>query len=900
MAASETMSPPALRSDRLHGNDTAMTASPMIAQFLALKDSAPDCLLFFRMGDFYELFFDDAAAAAATLDITLTRRGEHGGVPIPMCGVPVHAAEGYLARLVKAGHRVAIAEQVEDPAAARLRPGKSIVARAITRIVTPGTLTEAHLLEPRRANWLAAIAPGATAKDIAPGATRKDTAPGPVTGLAWCDLSTGAFATRACAPGEVAGVLARLNPAEIIAPEDWRGAATPRPAGDFAPARGAARLQARFGVATLDGFGVFTPAEIAAAGALLTYIEATALAAVPLLTPPRPEVPDATMAIDAATRASLELARGPGGGRAGSLEAEIDRCVTAAGGRQLAADLAGPLTDAGAVNDRLDLVAWFVDGGVVRVRTREALAAMPDFARALGRLAVGRHGPRDLAAMRDGLALALALKAALGRPGLVTPVLSTATLARIGAHGGLVEALRRALVPEPPHDAAAGGSIASGFDAGIDTLRETARDGRSAVVAMETQLREATGVAALKIRHNGVLGYHIEVAARFADPLLRAESGLIHRQTLSGVVRFGSPDLSALAVRIAQAGDHALAAEAAHLEELRGTILADAAAIGETAGALARLDVAAALAELASAEGWVRPRVDATTAFHIEAGRHPVVEAAVKAAARSGRGRFVANDCNLSADARLWLVTGPNMAGKSTFLRQNALIAVLAQMGSFVPAQAAHIGIVDRLFSRVGAADDLAQGRSTFMVEMVETAAILAGATLRSLVILDEVGRGTSTYDGLAIAWAVLEAVHDDLQCRCLFATHYHELVPLQAKLRSLATVTVAAREWQGELVFLHEVRPGAADKSYGLAVARLAGVPPQVLARARGILARLEANRDKTGGVAAGLDDLPLFGAAVAAPAGDALREALAAVDIDATTPREALDLLAALKALG
>ena len=891
MAASETMSPPALRSSRLHGNDTAMTASPMIAQFLALKDSAPDCLLFFRMGDFYELFFDDAAAAAATLDITLTRRGEHGGVPIPMCGVPVHAADGYLARLVKAGHRVAIAEQVEDPAAARLRPGKSIVARAITRIVTPGTLTEAHLLEPRRANWLAAIAPGATTKD---------TAPGPVTGLAWCDLSTGAFATRACAPGEVAGVLARLNPAEIIAPEDWRGAATPRPAGDFAPARGAARLQARFGVATLDGFGVFTPAEIAAAGALLTYIEATALAAVPLLTPPRPEVPDATMAIDAATRASLELARGPGGGRAGSLEAVIDRCVTAAGGRQLAADLAGPLTDAGAVNDRLDLVAWFVDGGVVRVRTREALAAMPDFARALGRLAVGRHGPRDLAAMRDGLALALALKAALGRPGLVTPVLSTATLARIGAHGGLVEALRRALVPEPPHDAAAGGSIASGFDAGIDTLRETARDGRSAVVAMETQLREATGVAALKIRHNGVLGYHIEVAARFADPLLRAESGLIHRQTLSGVVRFGSPDLSALAVRIAQAGDHALAAEAAHLEELRGTILADAAAIGETAGALARLDVAAALAELASAEGWVRPRVDATTAFHIEAGRHPVVEAAVKAAARSGRGRFVANDCNLSADARLWLVTGPNMAGKSTFLRQNALIAVLAQMGSFVPAQAAHIGIVDRLFSRVGAADDLAQGRSTFMVEMVETAAILAGATLRSLVILDEVGRGTSTYDGLAIAWAVLEAVHDDLQCRCLFATHYHELVPLQAKLRSLATVTVAAREWQGELVFLHEVRPGAADKSYGLAVARLAGVPPQVLARARGILARLEANRDKTGGVAAGLDDLPLFGAAVAAPAGDALREALAAVDIDATTPREALDLLAALKALG
>ena len=850
----------------------------MIAQFLTLKHSAPDCLLFFRMGDFYELFFDDAVAAAATLDITLTRRGEHDGLPIPMCGVPVHAAETYLARLVKGGHRVAIAEQVEDPAAARKRPGKSIVARAITRIVTPGTLTEANLLEPRRANWLAAIAPGA------------------VTGLAWCDLSTGSFATRACAPSEVASVVARLNPVETIAPEGWDGgAATPRPTGDFASTRGAARLQARFGVATLDGFGAFTEGEIAAAGALLAYVEATAFAAVPLLTPPRPEVPGATMAIDAATRISLELARGPGGLRAGSLEATIDRCITAAGGRQLATDLAAPLTDAGAINDRLDLVGWFGDGGIVRARTRDALRAMPDFARAVGRLAVGRHGPRDLAAMRDGLALALALKAALGKPALVTPNLLTATLARIGAHGGLVEALRRALVPEPPHDAGAGGSIATGFDAGLDALRETARDGRSAVVAMEALLRDQTGVPALKIRHNGVLGYHIEVAARFADPLLHAESRLIHRQTLAGVVRFGSPELSALAVRIAQAGDHALAAEAAHLEELRGLVLADAAAIGESAAALARLDVAAALADLAGAEDWVRPRVDATTAFHIEAGRHPVVEAAVKAA----RGRFVANDCNLSADARLWLVTGPNMAGKSTFLRQNALIAVLAQAGSFVPARAAHIGVVDRLFSRVGAADDLAQGRSTFMVEMVETAAILTGATIRSLVILDEVGRGTSTYDGLAIAWAVLEAVHDDLQCRCLFATHYHELVPLQAKLRSLATVTVAAREWQGELVFLHEVRPGAADKSYGLAVARLAGVPPPVLARARSVLARLEANRDRTGGVAAGLDDLPLFGAAVTAPAGDVLREQLAAIDVDATTPREALDVLAALKAM-
>ena len=851
----------------------------MIAQYLALKDEAPDCLLFYRMGDFYELFFEDAVAASATLDITLTKRGEYAGVPIPMCGVPIHAADGYLARLIKGGHRVAIAEQIEDPAEARKRPGKSIVARAITRVVTPGTLTEANLLEPKRANWLAAVAPGAS------------------MGLAWCDLSTGAFVTRACAPAELTAELARLNPAELIAPEGWQGgAATPRPPLDFAPARGEARLKTRFGVATLDGFGAFSPAEIAAAGALLAYVEATAKGAVPLLGPPRPELPGSTMAIDAATRASLELARGAGGGRAGSLEACIDRTVTAGGARLLAGDLAAPLTDAGAIADRLELVAWFCEGATIRLRTREALSAMPDVARALGRLAVGRWSPRDLGQMRDGLALALALKSALGVPSLTTPALLTTTLARIGLHSGLVEALRRALVPEPPVDANAGGSIAPGYDAGLDALRETSRDGRSAVIALETKLRGETGVAALKVRHNGVLGYHIEVAAKFADPLMRADSGLIHRQTLAGVVRFGSVDLAALAATIAQAGDHALAAEAAHLEELRGLILADAQAIAETAAALARLDVAAGLAELAATENWVRPSVDATTAFHIEAGRHPVVEAAVKA----NRGQFVANDCNLSADARLWLVTGPNMAGKSTFLRQNALIAVLAQAGSFVPARAAHIGVVDRLFSRVGAADDLAQGRSTFMVEMVETAAILSGATDRSLVILDEVGRGTSTYDGLAIAWAVLEAVHDDLACRCLFATHYHELVQLKDRLRSLCTVAVTAREWKGELVFLHEVKPGAADKSYGLAVARLAGVPAPVLARAKGVLSRLEANRDKTGGLAAGLSDLPLFGMAPPEPVGDVVRARLSAIDPDAITPREALDLLVELKRLG
>ncbi|MBU6166531.1 MAG: DNA mismatch repair protein MutS [Alphaproteobacteria bacterium] len=864
----------------------------MIAQYLALKAQVPDALLFFRMGDFYELFFDDAAAAAAALDIALTRRGEHAGVPIPMCGVPAHAHESYLARLIRAGHRVAIAEQVESPAEAKKRGSKSVVARAITRIVTPGTITEASLLEPRRANWLAALLPSPSGEGSGVGTSAQPH----TAALAWLDLSTGAFHTLAGTMAQVEATRAALAPAETLVPETLLPEfsalpCTPRPAADFSAARAAAALKSRFGVATLDGWGQFSPAELAAAGACLAYVGETACAAAPLILPPRQELPGHHMAIDAATRASLELHRHNG---RHSLESAIDRTVTAAGARALAGDLAAPLTDVAAITARLDLVAWFIADPLTRTATRTALAALPDMARALARISIGRWSPRDPGQLASGLAAALALKRQL-QSRAAPPALLAQLLAQIGTGGigPLVEQLARTLVDEPPNELP--GAIRAGFDAALDDLRETARDGRSAIIAMESRLKAETGIAALKIRHNNVLGYHIEVPAARADPLLRPESGFVHRQTMAGAVRFSSPDLASLATRILSAADHALAAEAAHLEELRTAVLACANAIAATAAALARIDVGAALADLAASENWCRPQVDATTAFQIEAGRHPVVELAVN---RGGQ-RFTPNDCNLSADARVWLVTGPNMAGKSTFLRQNALIAILAQAGSFVPAAAAHIGVVDRLYSRVGAADDLAQGRSTFMVEMVETAAILSGASNRSLVILDEVGRGTSTYDGLAIAWAVLEAVHDDLACRCLFATHYHELVPLTAKLASLASVAVKVREWKGDLVFLHQVAPGAADKSYGLAVARLAGIPAPVLARARAILARLESRREQTGGIAAGVDSLPLFAAPATAATPDALREKLAAIDPDNITPREALDLLADLKAL-
>jgi DNA mismatch repair protein MutS len=600
------------------------------------------------------------------------------------------------------------------------------------------------------------------------------------------------------------------------------------------------------------------------------------------------------MLIDAATRQSRERTQTSSGARKGSLLDAVDRTVTGGGARLLSADISAPLGDKVAIEARLDLIALFEGDGALRDRVRTRLRQLPDIGRAIGRLAAGRGGPRDLALLRDGLGEGYALRDFLLSV-LEPPRLLSALLPRLTGHGELVELLQRALVPSPPIDAGDGGYIAEGYDAALDDLRATSSDGRRAIAQLEAHYRQRTGIAALKIRHNNVLGYHIEVSARNADPLMAADSGFTHRQTLAGVVRFNAADLHEQALRVTQAGAHAIAAEAAHLEELTRAALDRAGEIAATADALARLDVAAALAERAIEGGWCRPGIADHACFEIEGGRHPVVEAAVTAIGE----RFVANDLKLDPDRRLWLVTGPNMGGKSTFLRQNALIAVLAQAGSYVPATHARIGLVDRLFSRVGASDNLARGRSTFMVEMVETAAILAQATERSFVILDEVGRGTSTYDGLAIAWAVVEAVHDMNRCRCLFATHYHELTRLAERLDALSLHHVRAREWKGDLVLLHELADGPADRSYGLAVAKLAGLPPAVTSRAAAVLKKLEAGRAATGGLAAGLDDLPLFAAAAAVeqPKLDPLRDAVSAIDADALSPRDALDLIYELK---
>ena len=862
-------------------DDSTPAMTPMMAQYHALREEAEGALLFYRMGDFFELFFEDAKIASACLDIALTARGESGGEKVPMCGVPVHAAEAYLAKLIRAGHRVAIAEQVETPAEAKARGGsKALVKRAIIRLVTPGTLTEENLLDSRSANWLTAI--GKAGEEWA---------------IAAADISTGRFELVRCGPGDLRAELARLDPAETIADAPVPGIETSAGKGGFDSIGGEKALKSRFGVKTLDGFGSPGRAELAAAGGLLSYLDATQKEAASFLAAPIRIERARHMAIDPATRDSLEISATQTGAHKGSLLHNIDRCVTAGGRRLIAADLSAPLTDRAAIEARLALVQHFAEGQLRREDIRARLKAMPDMARAIARLVAGRGSPRDLGQLRDGLEAAAELATSL-KGDAPLPELLASLLPEMIGHDALIDELKRALVTTPPIDTAKGGYIAEGFDASLDELRTAAAGGRKAIAGLEARYREATGIQSLKIRHNNVLGYHIEVPAKQADKLMAPDSGFTHRQTMASAVRFNSPDLHEEATRLTDAAGEALHLEAKHFADLTARAVARAAAIAETADAVARIDVAASHAARAIEGGWCLPDLVDTPCLEIEGGRHPVVEAAVEAEGE----RFIANDCALGRDDRLWLITGPNMGGKSTFLRQVAIIALLAQAGSYVPATRARIGLVDKLFSRVGAADNLARGRSTFMVEMVETAAILAQATPNSLVILDEIGRGTSTYDGLAIAWAVVEAMHDEVKARTLFATHYHELTRLAERLDALSLHHVRAREYQGELVLLHEVADGAADRSYGIAVAKLAGLSPKVLARARAVLAKLEEGREATGGIAAGLDALPLFAATPAAPErkADPLAEALAAIDPDALTPREALEALYKLKSLG
>jgi DNA mismatch repair protein MutS len=879
--------------------------TPMMEQYLEIKAANPGSLLFYRMGDFYELFFEDAEIASRALGIVLTKRGKHRGSDIPMCGVPIERSDEYLHRLIARGHRVAVCEQTEDPAEAKKRGGKSVVRRDVVRLVTPGTLTEDTLLEARENNYLMAIARARASAGEE----------GNRFAISWIDISTGEFRIAECDRIALSAEIARLEPGEIIVSDALYGdaeiapflralpAVTPLPRDVFDGATAERRLADYFAVSTTQAFGALSRLELTAAAACISYVERTQLGKRPPLSVPVRERADATLAIDQATRANLELARALSGDRRGSLLAAIDRTVTPPGARALAQRLAAPLTDPAAIGRRHDAVAFFVADAGTRAATRERLKAAPDLARALARLVVGRGGPRDLAAIRDGIAAAADLAGALSASAPTEIAQAAAALAE--PDPAIARELAAALADELPLLKRDGGFVRGGYAAALDEARALRDESRRVIAALQARYAEETGVRSLKIRHNNVLGYFVEATAQNGDKFLRPPLNaiFIHRQTLAGQVRFTTTELGELEVKIASAADRALAIELAGFERLAALVTAAQGAITNAAQALASLDVAAGLAELAAERAYVRPETDGSLDFIIEGGRHPVVEQALLA----DGGPFVANDCDLSPPAgaaagRIWLLTGPNMAGKSTYLRQNALIAILAQMGSFVPARRAKIGAVDRLFSRVGAADDLARGRSTFMVEMVETAAILNQAGARSLVILDEIGRGTATFDGLSIAWATIEHLHETNRCRALFATHFHELTALSASLPRLFNATVRVKEWEGEVVFLHEVVPGSADRSYGIQVAKLAGLPNAVIERAKLVLAKLEA-ADRA--APRGFEDLPLFAATaprstLALPQDAALAAviaALAALHPDEMSPRDALEALYALK---
>jgi DNA mismatch repair protein MutS len=880
-------------------------ATPMMEQYIEIKAANADSLLFYRMGDFYELFFEDAEIASRTLGITLTRRGKHQGADIPMCGVPVHAADDYLQKLIAAGHRVAVCEQIEDPAEARKRGSKSVVRRDVVRLVTPGTITEEKLLEPGDACYLMALARirGSEAGGFA---------------IAWIDISTGAFRVQETQAERLLSDVMRVDPRELIVADPVFGdeelrpvfdvlgrMASPQPAVLFDSATAAQRIARFYGVATADGFGQFSRADTAAIAAAIAYVEKTQKDSRPPLAPPERVDAGAGLFIDAATRSSLELFRAMSGGRDGTLLRAMDRTLSGAGARLLAERLAAPLTDAAAINARLDAVSALDADASLRDAARRVMKRVPDIARALSRLALGRGGPRDLGAIRTGLDCTTELAGILDDATLPAEI-GEAREALSRAPSALAAHLRHALDDELPLLRRDGGFARTGYDAELDELRALRDESRRVIAAMERSLVEETGIRSLKIRHNNVLGYFIEVTSNHAAAMSEGEAArarFIHRQTMASAMRFTTTELADLETRIANAAGRALEIELRIFDTLCGEAVSQAAPLREAAEALARIDVAAALAMLAQECRYCRPVIDASLAFEIDGGRHPVVE---QARGRALADPFVPNDCDLSpADGEthgaIWLLTGPNMGGKSTFLRQNALIAIMAQAGSFVPARSARIGTVDRLFSRVGASDDLARGRSTFMVEMVETAAILNQAGERSLVILDEIGRGTATFDGLSIAWAAVEYLHEHNRCRALFATHFHEMTALAEKLARLRNVTMRVKEWEGEVLFLHEVAPGAADRSYGVQVARLAGLPAAVVERARAVLRQLEEN--ETAPRAERLvDDLPLFSVAArqapaAAPRDDGLASALAGINPDEMTPREALEALYRLK---
>lgn len=869
--------------------DDNSSATPTMQQFLAIKARHADCLLFYRMGDFYELFFEDAVTASKILDIALTKRGKHNGEDIAMCGVPVHSHDAYLEKLIKSGVKVAICEQLEDPAEAKKRGYKAIIMRDVVRIVTAGTITEENLLDARAANYLASITNNQQLT------TNNYT-------IAWLDISTGEFCLTTASKQLLAMELARIAPRELLICEslsqleelkDFKAIFAVQPDSIFDARRAERLLKEVYNVASLEVFGDFSEGEISACGSLLDYVQLTQKSAMPRLDIPKKEAVGTHLLIDAATMRNLEIMQTASGSRKGSLFSVIDETITSAGARLLAMQLSAPQTDIAEINARLNSVQAFLEQSEIRTEIRQLLKQVPDIERSLSRLCLGRGSPRDALAIANGLRVAQKIREIfeLNRGNLSEALQKLAPT--LGGHELLFEKLFKAISAEAPLLARDGNFINAGYSTVLDELKNLRDQSQKLIINLQQKYIEATGITTLKIRFNNMLGYFIEITQSHHSKIIQE---FIHRQTLANNMRYSTVELSELEQKINNATGNALKTELEIFASLLAEIVAASEGIIKTARALSKVDVSSALAHLAYRQNYTRPVLENSLAFDIQNGRHPVVEASLQ---KSGA-RFMGNNCNLENSGRLWLLTGPNMAGKSTFLRQNALIAIMAQAGSFVPAELAKIGVIDRLFSRVGAADDLARGQSTFMVEMVETATILLQATAKSLVILDEIGRGTATFDGLSIAWAVVEHLHNSIKCRGLFATHYHELTELTETLSALSCYNMKVKEWKGDLIFLHEVAKGSADRSYGIHVARLAGLPAAVIKRATDILHQLENQQNATSHI---VEVLPLFSynkqedAKIADSKAEKISVELANINPDNLSPREALEELYRLR---
>lgn len=880
------------------------STTPMLRQYFEIREQYKGYLLFYRMGDFYEMFFDDAKTASKALDITLTSRGEYEGEKIPMCGVPFHAYESYLARLIKQGYKVAICEQTEDPQEAKKRGSKSVVRREVIRLVTAGTLNEDNLLDSKRNNYILCLAKLQNR-----------------LGAAWLDISTGDFYTQeilvqADNETEILNtILTKLQPTEILISDayfqipgvfnvfnEYKEQISVLAQARFNTENARKRLQEIYQVETIEAFGSFSRAEITAAGLLLDYVFQTQRGHMPHLEKPSKVDDRAMMEIDGITRRSLELVDNLHGNKKNSLLSVIDRTKTAVGSRLLAHWISNPLLDVKRINNRLEGVSFFIENKGIREDLGALFKTLPDAEHAISRLSTNRGGPRDMAIVSAVLSVLPKIENLLvsGNNDVMlgeSCAIIKEIIGKLGHYDQLVDKLRRALKEELPAQARDGNFVREGYYPPLDEIRRLQNEGHNLILNLQEKYIEKTGISSLKVKYNNVIGYFIEVQNKFTTEML-ANPEFIHRQSVLNATRFVTVELSELENKIRTAAEKSLALELEIYSDLTTEILSRSDNIIQTAKVLGMADVLSSLAELAVEKNYCRPTLDNTLAFEIEEGRHPVVENAL---ASQHNGVFVGNDCHLDEKDRIWLLTGPNMAGKSTFLRQNAIIAIMAQMGSYVPCKSAHIGVINKIFSRVGASDDLARGQSTFMVEMVETASILNRADERSFVILDEIGRGTATFDGLSIAWAVIEYLHEKNKCRSLFATHYHELTTLTAKLNRMSLHCMKIKEFNGEVIFLHEVINGAADRSYGIHVAKLAGLPQVVLKRAGQVLDSLE-HGNKQKHMTALVDDLPLFANLQSEETKNKpseVEEMLKRITPDDLTPKEALEELYRLKKL-